>query len=129
MNLADKIVMRQVADLVAYSANSRTHTPDQINKIARSISAFGFTNPVLLDGKNGILAGHARVKAARQLGMQAVPTIDLAWLTPEERQAYVIADNRLAEDAGWDTEMLRLELGDLKGLGFDLSLTASTTCS
>jgi hypothetical protein len=71
----------------------------------------------------GIIAGHARLQAAQKIGMSEVPTIDLSWLTPTQRQAYVIADNQLATDAGWDAEMLRLELGDLKELGFDLSLT------
>lgn len=115
--------MRPLAALVPYASNSRTHTPDQIAKIVRSITAFGFTNPILLDGKNGIVAGHARLEAAKKLGLAEVPTIDLPWLTPAERQAYIIADNQLAIDAGWDHEMLRLELGDLKSLGFDLSLT------
>ena len=123
MNLADKIVLRRVSDLVPYASNSRTHTPAQIDKLCRSMREFGFTNPVLVDGANGIIAGHARVQAAQQLGLVEVPTIDLSWLTPAQRQAYVIADNRLAEDAGWDTEMLRLELGDLKELGLDLTLT------
>ena len=84
--LADKIVMRPLAALVPYASNSRTHTPAQIAKIARSIEAFGFTNPVLLDGKNGIVAGHARLEAAKKLGLAEVPTIDLPWLSPEERK-------------------------------------------
>ena len=124
MRLADKIRMRPVGALIPYASNSRTHTPKQISQIARSIETFGFTNPILVDGENGIIAGHARVKAAQQLGLAEVPTIDLSWLSPVERQAYVIADNELAiSGADWDTEMLRLELGDLKLAGFDLSLT------
>jgi ParB-like chromosome segregation protein Spo0J len=116
--------MRPVGALVPYASNSRTHTPDQIAKIAKSIESFGWTNPILVDGENGILAGHARLKAAQQLGLAQVPTIELSWLTPAERQALVIADNQLAiTGAGWDAQMLRLELGDLKLAGFDLSLT------
>jgi hypothetical protein len=122
--LADKIVMRPVASLVPYSSNARTHTPAQINLIARSIEAFGFTNPLLVDGERGIIAGHGRYQAAQKLRLTEVPTIELSWLTPAEKQAYIIADNQTAiAGAGWDAEMLRLELGDLKELGFDLSLT------
>jgi ParB-like chromosome segregation protein Spo0J len=124
VNLVKKIVMRPVAALVPYASNSRTHTPDQISLIARSIEAFGFTNPILVDGENGIVAGHARLKAAQKIGLAEVPTIELSWLTPAEKQAYIIADNQTAiSGSGWDAEMLRLELGDLKELGFDLSLT------
>jgi ParB-like chromosome segregation protein Spo0J len=105
-------------------ACSRTHTPDQISLIARSIEAFGFTNPILVDGENGLVAGHARLKAAPKIGLLEVPTIELSWLTPAEKQAYIIADNQTAiAGSGWDAEMLRLELGDLKELGFDLTLT------
>jgi ParB-like chromosome segregation protein Spo0J len=124
MNLADKIVMRPVASLVPYVSNARTHTSEQISLIVRSIEVFGFTNPILVDGENGIVAGHARFQAAQKLHLAEVPTIELSWLTPAERQAYVIADNQTAiTGSGWDAEMLRLELGDLKTLGFDLSLT------
>jgi DNA modification methylase len=124
VNLADKIVMRPIGALIPYASNSRTHTPEQISLIARSIETFGFTNPILVDGANGVVAGHARLKAAQKLGLGEVPTIELAWLTPAERQAYVIADNQTAiTGAGWDPEMLRLELGDLKLAGFDLTLT------
>src|SRR4051794_28172862 len=104
--------MRPVASLVPYASNSRIHTAAQIDLIAKSITAFGFTNPILVDGENGIVAGHARLAAAKKLGLAQVPTINLSWLTPAERQAYVIADNQLAvTGAGWDAEMLRLELG------------------
>lgn len=109
--------------LVPYARNSRTHSPEQVDKIAASIGEFGFLNPVITDGKNGIVAGHGRVLAAQKLGMKELPTIDAAHLTEAQRRAYVIADNRLALDAGWDDEMLRVELADLDGLDFDLSLT------
>jgi hypothetical protein len=96
-----------------------THSDAQIAQIAASIREFGFTNPVLVDGKQGIIAGHGRVLAARKLGMDLIPTIELAYLSETQRQAYIIADNKLAENAGWGPrEMLRLELGDLKELGF-----------
>jgi ParB-like chromosome segregation protein Spo0J len=122
--LADKIVMRPLASLVMYSSNARTHTPAKIDLIARSIQAFGFTNPLLVDGERGIIAGHARYQAAQKLALAEVPTIELSWLTNAEKQAYIIADNQMAiAGSGWDAEMLRLELGELKELGFDLSLT------
>ena len=92
-------------------------------QIAASIREFGFTNPILVDGGRGVIAGHGRLMAARQLGMTEVPTLELAHLTPTQRRAYVLADNKLALNAGWDTGMLRLELADLQLGGFDLGLT------
>ena len=109
--------------LIPYARNARTHSPAQVAQIAASIRAFGFTNPVLVDGDRGVIAGHGRLLAARQLGMDTVPTIELGHLTEAQRRAYVLADNRLALSAGWDDEMLRLELGDLRLEGFDLALT------
>jgi len=109
--------------LIPYASNSRTHSDAQISQIAASIREFGFTNPVLVDGEQGIVAGHARVLASRKLGIAEIPTIELAYLSEAQRKAYVLADNRLAESAGWDTEMLSLELRDLKELGFELELT------
>ena len=111
------------ADLVPYARNSRTHSPAQIDKIAASIREFGFLNPIITDGQNGIVAGHGRVLAAQKLGLETLPTIDAAHLTEAQRRAYVIADNRLALDAGWDDEMLRVELKDLGAVDFDLTLT------
>lgn len=115
-----------VDSLINYARNSRTHSPEQVDKIAASIREFGFTNPVLTDGANGIIAGHGRVMAAKKLGMTEVPTIELSHLSEAQRRAYVIADNRLALDAGWDDEMLRVEFADLEGMGFDLELTGFT---
>lgn len=112
-----------VDSLVPYARNSRTHSEGQVAQIAASIREFGFTNPVLVDGEGGIIAGHGRVLAARKLGMKDVPVIDLAHLTDAQRRAYVIADNKLALNAGWDDEMLRVEFADLKDAGFDLALT------
>lgn len=108
--------------LIPYARNSRTHSEEQVAQIAASIREFGFTNPVLVDADGGIIAGHGRVMAARKLGMIKVPVIELAHLTDAQRRAYVIADNKLALNAGWDDEMLRLELQDLEADGFDVTL-------
>jgi ParB-like chromosome segregation protein Spo0J len=114
---------RNIERLIPYARNARTHSDAQIAQIAGSIREFGFTNPVLIDEKGGIIAGHGRVLGARQLDMTQVPTITLTGLTEAQRRAYVIADNKLALNAGWDPELLRLELGELNLGGFDLSLT------
>src|SRR5260370_41981261 len=103
--------------------NARTHSDQQVAQIAASIREFGFTNPVLIDEEDGIIAGHGRVLAAHLLGLDEVPGIVLAHLTPAQRRAYVLADNKLALNAGWDLEMLSLPVGELGGAGFDLSLT------
>lgn len=113
-------------DLIPYARNSRTHSETQVTKIAASIKEFGFLNPVIVDGENGIVAGHGRIMAAKKLGMDEVPVIEASHLTEAQRRAYVIADNRLALDAGWDDEMLRVEFAELEGLGFDLDLTGFT---
>jgi DNA modification methylase len=112
-----------VAELVPYARNARTHSAAQVAQIAASIREFGFTNPILVDAERGVIAGHGRLLAARQLGMTEVPVIELAHLTAAQKRAYVLADNRLALDAGWDEDMLRIELGDLLAEGFALSLT------
>jgi len=109
--------------LVPYARNSRTHSDAQIDKIAASIREFGFLNPVITDGDNGIVAGHGRIMAAQKLGMDEVPVVEAAHLTESQKRAYVIADNRLALDAGWDDEMLRVEFAELEEAGFDLELT------
>lgn len=112
-----------VSDLIPYQKNARTHSEAQIAQIAASIKEFGFTNPVLLDGNNGIIAGHGRVLAAQKLGILTVPCIELAHLTPTQKQAYILADNKIALNAGWDDELLALELGELDKMGFNLELT------
>jgi len=112
-----------VQKLIPYAANARTHDDAQVAQIAASIKEFGFTNPVLIDGENGIIAGHGRLMAARKLGMETVPVIVLDHLTDAQRKAYILADNKLALNAGWDVEMLRCELQELGDLGFDLALT------
>src|SRR5436190_5564460 len=121
--MADRIEMWPLGRLVPYERNARTHTAEQIEQIASSILKFGFTQPILVDQHNGILAGHGRTKAARLLGLAEVPVIQLDYLTDDERRAYIIADNKLAENAGWDDEMLRGELAALDDAGFDLELT------
>lgn len=112
-----------IDSLLPYIRNSRTHSDEQVAQIAASIKEFGFTNPVLIDGENGIIAGHGRVLAARKLGISEVPCITLDYLTDAQKRAYVIADNKLALNAGWDEEMLRVEFAELEALGFDLELT------
>ena len=112
--------------MIPYARNSRTHSDEQVSKIAASIKEFGFLNPVITDGDNGIVAGHGRVMAAQRIGMEYVPTVEASHLTDAQKRAYVIADNRLALDAGWDDEMLRVEFADLEADGFDLELTGFT---
>lgn len=109
-------------ELLPYARNSRTHSAEQVAQIAASIKEFGFTNPVLVDADNSIIAGHGRVMAARRLSLKVVPCIRLTHLTEAQKRAYVIADNKLALNAGWDDEMLALEIGDLKNEDFNLSL-------
>jgi ParB-like chromosome segregation protein Spo0J len=119
-----KIVYRPLKDLIPYARNSRTHSSSQIAQIASSIREFGWTQPILLDGTNGIIAGHGRFEAAFLLGIQEVPTIDLAYLTESQKRAYVIADNKIALNSGWDEQMLALEIGDLREAGFNIELLA-----
>lgn len=123
--MSAKIKIEQVAldKLVPYARNSRTHNADQVAQIAASIKEFGFTNPVLIDETGGIIAGHGRVAAARVLELTEVPCIRLSHLSETQKRAYVIADNKLALNAGWDYELLSLELGDLNESSFDLALT------
>ena len=112
-----------VAALIPYARNARTHSEAQVAQIAASIREFGFTNPVLVDADRGVIAGHGRLLAARKLGMTEVPTLELSHLTPTQRRAYILADNRLALSAGWDEDLLSIELGELQADGFDLALT------
>lgn len=116
-----------IATLIPFAKNSRTHDDAQVAQIAASIREFGFTNPVLIDEANGIIAGHGRVMAARKLKLSEVPCIRLSHLSDAQKRAYVIADNKLALNAGWDEAMLKLELADLQALNFDLDLTGFST--
>jgi hypothetical protein len=118
-----KIEYLKTSLLIPYASNSRTHSDEQVAQIAGSIKEFGFTNPVLIDEQSGIIAGHGRVLAARKLGMETLPCIRLAHLTDAQRRAYVIADNKLALNAGWNEETLKAELERLSAEGFNLSLT------
>ena len=120
------ITYKPIGDLVPYARNSRTHSEAQVAQIAASIKEFGWTNPVLLDGENGIIAGHGRVMAAQKLGEKQVPTIELSHLDEHQKRAYIIADNKLALNAGWDDEILALEIDDLKDAGYDLELLGFT---
>ena len=113
----------KVANLVPYARNSRTHSAEQVAQIAASIREFGFTNPLLIDEQGGIIAGHGRLFAAQKLGFDEVPAITLQGLSDAQKKAYVIADNKLALNAGWDDEMLRVEFMELQEMGFDLELT------
>lgn len=108
--------------LAPYPRNARTHSRKQIRQIADSIRTFGFTNPLLIDSQNMILAGHGRLEAAKLLGMDKVPSVRLEHMTPAQRKAYVLADNKLALNAGWDEELLALELGELLALDDDFDI-------
>ena len=118
-----QIEQRLLSDLIPYINNSRKHSDDQVAQIAASIKEFGWTNPILVDGDNGIIAGHGRIMAAKKLGMTEVPVIELAHLSKEQRKALIIADNKLALNSDWDSNLLAIELKDLQDLGFDLNLT------
>ena len=111
-----------VGDLIPYINNSRTHSDEQVMQVASSIKEFGFTNPILIDGEGGIIAGHGRLMAAKKLGLIEVPCIRLSHLTEAQRKAYVIADNQLALNSGWDVDILALEIKHLEELDFDLTL-------
>jgi ParB-like chromosome segregation protein Spo0J len=118
-----QVEQRKIESLIPYVNNSRTHSDEQVAQIAASVREFGWTNPILVDGKNGIIAGHGRLAAARKLGLSEIPVIVLDHLTDAQKKALVIADNKLASNAGWDDQMLRLELAELDAAGFNLELT------
>jgi ParB family chromosome partitioning protein len=118
-----KIQQKKTAELIPYARNSRTHDEKQVQQIAASIKEFGFNNPVLIDGDNGIIAGHGRVMAAQLLKLETVPTIELSHLSETQKRAYIIADNKIALNSGWDDEMLKLEMIELNDLDFNLELT------
>lgn len=117
-----KIETIPIDTLIPYARNSRTHSDEQVAQIAGSIREFGFANPVLVDKDGGIIAGHGRVMAARKLGLADVPCIRLAHLTDTQKRAYIIADNKLALNSGWDDDLLQLELEELHSLEFDMDL-------
>ena len=121
--MTHKSITAQVKDLIPYARNSRTHSDEQITQIASSIREFGFTNPIIIDDKNNIIAGHGRIMAANKLGIKEVPCVVVSGWTEAQKKAYVIADNKLALNAGWDEQMLKLEFDELGELGFNLELT------
>lgn len=120
------IVNKSLTELIPYARNSRTHNDEQVSQIMASIKEFGFTNPILTDGKDGIIAGHGRLMAAQRLGIEEVPTIELSHLTEAQKKAYIIADNKLALNSGWDEEMLKIELQELHDIGYDIDLIGFT---
>lgn len=117
-----KIDYISASDLVPYENNSRTHSPRQVEQIKRSMTEFGFTNPILIDERNGIIAGHGRLQAAQELEYKLVPTITLEGLTEAQRKAYVIADNKLALNAAWDDDLLKTEIDFLLDSDFDIDI-------
>lgn len=119
----------KITELKPYPKNARTHSPKQIRQIAKSIKTFGFTNPVLIDKDNCILAGHGRVEAAKLAGLPEVPVLVISHLTPAQKKAYILADNRLAELSGWDKDLLKIEIEEINRLdcNFDLTLTGFDT--
>lgn len=118
-----EIIYKKVSELVPYINNARTHNNEQVDQICASINEYGFTNPILIDEKNSIIAGHGRLLAAKKLKMKEVPCIVLCGLTEAQKKAYIIADNKLALNAGWNDELLKIEFENLKELDFDLNLT------
>ncbi len=122
ITMAKRIELWPVDRLRPYERNARTHSPEQVAQIAASIVEFGFTNPILVDSSDGIIAGHGRLSAAQELGLKTVPVVVLDHLSERQRKAYILADNQLALNAGWDTDLLREELQDLAAQDFDMPL-------
>ncbi|ENC7540347.1 ParB N-terminal domain-containing protein, partial [Salmonella enterica subsp. enterica serovar Brandenburg] len=123
MNEKLELIYQALDELIPYARNARTHSDEQVAQLVASIKEFGWTNPVLVDECGEIIAGHGRVMAAESLGMNTVPVIVLANLTDDQKRAYRLADNRLPMNAGWDVELLKLEVADLLDADFDISLT------
>lgn len=119
---ADAIERRKVSELIPYARNARTHSDAQVAQIAASIKEWGWTNPVLIDADGGLIAGHGRVMAARKLGIDEIPVMIATGWTEAQKRAYILADNQLALNAGWDTELLAIELGELASMDFDMAL-------
>ena len=115
--------MVEIDKLIPYVNNARTHSQEQVNKLRGSLREFGFVNPVIIDSENNVIAGHGRLMAAKEEGLTEVPCVLVDYLTEAQKKAYILADNRYAQDAGWDEEMLRVEIEALEGMDFDVSLT------
>lgn len=122
-----EIVYKNIDELLPYINNARTHDEMQINQIASSIKEFGFNSPIAIDNDNVILCGHGRLLGAKKLGLKEVPTVCLSHLTPQEKKAYILADNKIALNSGWNFDLLKLEFEDLKSVDFDLELTGFNT--
>ena len=120
---ADKVEKRKVKDLVPYANNARTHSKEQIDQIVRSIEEWGWTVPVLVDEDGGLIAGHGRILAAKKLKIDEVPVVVARGWSEAQKRAYVLADNKLTENGTWDNDLLQAEIGSLKDLNFDISLT------
>lgn len=120
---ADSVTRRKISSLIPYALNSRTHSDEQIAQIAASINEWGFTTPILIDKNGGVIAGHGRLLAAQRLGLEEVPTMTAIGWSDAQKKAYVIADNKLALNAGWDSDILKIEMQELGDLNFDLTLT------
>src|SRR5665647_2105421 len=123
MKMSEELKLVDIDKLVPYARNARTHSDEQIKQIQASIREFGFVNPVLIDGKFNIIAGHGRILAAKLEGIKEVPCVLVEYLTDAQKKAYMLADNKLALNAGWDMGMLKIELEELEEFDFDLSLT------
>lgn len=123
MKTTTNMELVELDKLVPYVNNARTHSPEQINKLRASLREFGFINPVIIDKDYGIIAGHGRVIAAREEGIEKIPCVFADHLTEAQKKAYILADNRMALDAGWDEELLRVEIEALQAEAFDVSLT------
>ncbi|OQB05796.1 MAG: Nucleoid occlusion protein [bacterium ADurb.Bin212] len=126
ISMAKNIELWPIDKLIPYQKNSRTHSEAQVDQIAASIIEFGFTNPILVDSRQGIIAGHGRLEASKKLSLKEVPVIVLDHLSEAQKKAYVIADNKLSDMAGWDIDILAEELHSLKEMGYDLSIAAFT---
>ena len=119
---ADNVARRKVADLVPYARNARTHSPEQVDQIAASINEWGWTTPVLVDETGSIIAGHGRVLAAQKLNIKDIPVMTATGWTEAQKRAYILADNKLTLNGGWDFDLLKVELSELSDLDFDMPL-------
>lgn len=120
-------IVKKTAELIPYARNSRLHSDEQVAQIAASIKEFGFLNPIIVDGSNGIIAGHGRVMAAQLIGMDALPCVEASHLTDAQRRAYVIADNKIALNSEWDNDLLMVEIADLQELDFEIEVLGFNT--
>lgn len=127
MKTTSEMQLVPIAKLVPYINNARTHSPEQITKLRSSLREFGFINPVIIDRDFNVIAGHGRIAAAKEEGITEVPCVFVDYLTPAQKKAYILADNRMAMDAGWDEELLHIEIESLQGEDFDVSLTRQSS--